>query len=275
MPALKARRRTGRGGTATISIVAWVVVAYLALPLMIIIAMSFTATDHLTFPPEGLSLRWYQEVFLDPSYIDSIWLSTKLAISSVALAAALGVPVALVLARAEFPGVGALSAFFLSPLIFPTIIIGVAMLQFASTWGFARTFTAMLFGHVVLVTPYIVRTTLASLNGFNQSLEEAALNLGASKLATFFLITLPIIKPGVIAGCLFGFIVSWIDVEVSLFNTVMVSSPIPVKIFNYVQYDIDPLIAAVSAATIYVAIGAVLLLDWIVGLESFTVSRRS
>lgn len=93
-------------------------------------------------------------------------------------------------------------------------------------------------------------------------------------LATFFLVTLPHIKPGIIAGCLFGLIMSWIDVEVSIFNTVIVQSPIPEKVFNYVQYAVDPMIAAVSAATICIAFILVLLLDRLVRLDKVTGQQK-
>ena len=156
---------------------------------------------------------------------------------------------------------------FLAPLILPTIVIGAALLQYASMMGFARSYTALLVGHVVIVVPYILRTALASLARFDQTLEEASLDLGASAFSTFFLVTLPIIKPGLVAGALFALIISWINVELSIFNATASLMPIPVKLFNYVQYAIDPMVAAISAATIYVAIVAVVLLDIFVGID--------
>jgi putative spermidine/putrescine transport system permease protein len=146
-------------------------------------------------------------------------------------------------------------------------VIGAALLQYATAIGIARTFWALFFGHVVLIIPYIVRTTLASLARFDRSLEEAAQDLGASGLETFFFVTLPLIKPGVLAGSLFAVIISWINVEISIFNTTASLMPIPVKLFNYIQYNVDPMIAAVSATTIYVAVVVVILLDWVIGIE--------
>ena len=130
----------------------------------------------------------------------------------------------------------------------PTIVLGAAILQYASALGFARSFWALFVGHVVLVTPYVMRTTLASLAGSERALEEAAQDLGANRIETFFLITLPQIKPGVIAGALFAFINSWINVEVSIFNSTSQLVTLPVKLFNYIQFNIDPTLAAVSAA---------------------------
>ena len=250
----------------------WVVVLYLLLPLVIIVAVSVTTTEYLKFPPSGFTLRWYVQFLGDSSYLDAIWNSAMIALSATALALILGVPAALVLARTQFSGKRAIGALFLSPLILPTIVIGAAILQFAGALGFARTYFAMLAGHTILVIPYVVRTTLAALSGFERSLEEAARDLGASGPQTFFLVTLPVIKPGVIAGALFAVIISWINVELSIFNTTASLMTIPVKLFNYIQYSVDPMIAAVSATTIYVAVAAVILLDRAIGIDRITPS---
>ena len=254
-------------GRVAIAALSWIVVAFLVLPLAVVIGVSVTETEFLKFPPEGFSLKWYVAMLGDRTYLDAFWLSVELAAVSTGAALLLGVPAALVIARKRFPGSQALNALFLSPLVLPNIVIGVAVLQYASLMGFARGFFALLVGHIVIVIPYVMRTTLASLSGLETSYEEAAQDLGAGSTATFFLVTLPQIKPGVIAGSLFAFIISWINVEVSIFNSTPLQITLPVKIFNYVQFTVDPIIAAVSAVTIYVAILAVVLLDAVIGVE--------
>ncbi len=263
-----------RIGRSILSTGCWLTIAFLILPLAIIIGVSFTSTPYLRFPPEGLTLTWYWKFLTDSSYLQSIGISAALAASSTAVALLLGVPTALVLSRVEIPGGRFITAFFLSPLILPPIVIGAALLQYASAFGFARTFLALLVGHTVLVIPYIVRTVLAALAGFDRSLEEAAQDLGASGADAFFLVTLPLIKPGLIAGALFAVIISWINVELSIFNTTASLMPIPVKLFNYIQYSVDPMIAALSAATIYVAIIVVVLLDFVVGIDKVATPSR-
>lgn len=245
----------------------WAGLAFLTLPLAIIVAVSFTETEYLTFPPVGFTWRWYQQFLADPSYLESIGLSASIAIGSTVIAILIGIPTALAITRSTLPGMKIVNTIFLAPLILPTIVIGAALLQYASMMGFARSYTALLVGHVVIVVPYILRTVLASLARFDQTLEEASLDLGASAFSTFFLVTLPIIKPGLVAGALFALIISWINVELSIFNATASLMPIPVKLFNYVQYAIDPMVAAISAATIYVAIVAVVLLDIFVGID--------
>jgi len=244
-------------------------VIFLVLPLIVIIGVSLTATEYLAFPPKGLTLRWYMAFLQDRSYLSSIGLSALLAVGATASALVLGLPVALVLSRTRSRINSVIAGLFLSPLVLPTIVVGAALLQFAAQMGFARTWVALYVGHTILVIPYVVRTGLASLSGLQLVLEEAAQDLGATRIETFFLVTLPIIKPGVIAGALFGLIISWVNVELSIFNSTAALMPLPVKLFNYVQYSIDPMIAAVSASTIYVAVLIVFLIDRLVGIDRF------
>jgi putative spermidine/putrescine transport system permease protein len=263
-----------RIGRACLVIVVWAGLAFLTLPLAIIVAVSFTETEYLKFPPQGFTFRWYERFLADSSYLESIGLSASIAFGATAIAVLIGVPAALAITRSSLPGRGVVNTIFLAPLILPTIVIGAALLQYASALGFARSYTALLLGHVVIVVPYILRTVLASLARFDQSLEEASLDLGASGVSTFFLVTLPIIKPGIVAGALFALIISWINVELSIFNSTASLMPIPVKLFNYVQYAIDPMVAAISAGTIYVAIVAVVILDIFVGIDRVAASQK-
>lgn len=256
-----------RFGAWAVRCVAWLAAFYLLVPLVVICAVSFTAGSFLQFPPEGFSLRWYAQFLADRSYLDSFWVSSKLAALATLGALLLGVPAALALARGNFRGRSFLSALFLSPIVLPQLVIGAALLQYASALGFARTFTVLLAGHTVIVLPYVVRTVLPMLGPSQRVLEEASQDLGASGLQTFVHVTLPLIRPGLVAGGFFAFIVSWINVELSIFNTTAELMTMPVKLFNYVQYSVDPLIAAVCAATIYVAAAVVIALDLTIGLD--------
>ncbi|WP_457090355.1 ABC transporter permease [Microvirga sp. P5_D2] len=263
-----------RIGRLLLIAVVWAGFIFLTLPLIIIVAVSFTETEYLSFPPVGFTLRWYEQFLADTSYLESIGLSASIAVVSTAIATLIGIPAALVIARSTLPGRKLVSTIFLSPLILPTIVVGAALLQYASALGFARSYLALLVGHVVIIVPYILRTVLASLERFDQSLEEASQDLGGNGVSTFFLVTLPIIKPGIVAGALFALIISWINVELSIFNSTASLMPLPVKLFNYVQYAVDPMMAAISAATIYVAIVAVIVLDIFVGIDRVTANQK-
>jgi putative spermidine/putrescine transport system permease protein len=241
---------------------------YLAFPLVVLIAFSFTDTNYLAFPPKGLTFRWYLSILEDSSYTDSFQFSILLALVSTLISVAIGIPASQVLARYQFKGKSFVNHLIASPLLLPQIVFGVALLQFFYYFvDKPQSFWTLTIGHVVLTLPYIIKTCSATFAGLPSSLEEAAADLGANKWETFFLVTFPLIKPGVIAGGLFAFAISWINVEVSIFLTASNQMALPVKMFNYVQYNIDPTIAAVSAVTIYIAFLLIILIDHLIGIE--------
>lgn len=242
-------------------------------PIAVILAVSFTNTGYLRFPPAGFSLRWYEAFLRDRSYTEAMEVSTVLAVGSALVAVLVGVPAALGLVRGRFRGRGALSLFLTSPLVLPQVVIGASTLALLSAVGLVRTLPGLLIGHFIIVLPYVIRTVAATLAGFDRSIEEAAQDLGASPIVTFLTVTLPLIKQGIIAGGLFAFIISWINVEVSMFLVSARLQTIPIKLFNHIQYNVDPLIAAVSAGTIYLAFIVIVLIDVTIGLERFAVPR--
>jgi putative spermidine/putrescine transport system permease protein len=246
---------------------------YLLLPIVVIVGSSFTASEFLTFPPRGLTLRWYRAFAGMPGWLDSFTLSLALAASTTAAATGIGVPAAIALSRHAFPGHRLLSSLFLSPLVLPQVVLGVGLLQYLSLIGLARTVWAILVGHVLLALPYIIRSVMATLAGFDRALEEAAADLGASPPVTFLTVTLPLIKGGVVAGALFAFVISWTNVEVTMFFTTSLLNPLPVNIMNYIAYTVDPLVAAVSATSVYVSFVVLLLIEATVGLDRFAETR--
>jgi putative spermidine/putrescine transport system permease protein len=253
--------------TLLVRLVAWAALAYLVLPLIVLLGASLTTTSFLAFPPQGVTLSWYSKMLGDPSYASAFVTSTMLAVSATVIALLLAVPAAIAIARYRFAGRRLLSEALSSPLVLPHVVLGAALLQYGSVIGLVRSFPALLVGHVVIVTPFILRAVLPQLHDGQQGFEEASADLGASPLATFFLITLPMIRSGIVSGAIFAFIASWINVELSIFNTTAELTTIPVKLFNYVQYTIDPTIAAVSGLTIVVAALVIVLLDLTIGLD--------
>ncbi|AWJ92794.1 polyamine ABC transporter permease (plasmid) [Azospirillum baldaniorum] len=248
-------------------VVSWSVMGYLILPLLVIVGSSFTATSYLAFPPQGLTLDWYGRMLGDTSYLAAFGTSTLLALVATAAALLLGVPAALAIARCEFPGKRFLLSLLMSPLVLPHVVLGAALLQYCAALGLMRSFTALLVGHIVIIMPFVLRSVLPQLTPEQRALEEASADLGARPMETFFLVTLPQIRSGLASGAIFAFISSWINVELSIFNTTAEMTTIPVKLFNYVQYTIDPVIAAVSSITIGVAALAIIILDLTVGLH--------
>jgi len=257
------------------NIITVLAIIYMLIPLLVVVISSFNSTGHIKLPPTELSLDWYKKLFSDTSYIKAILNSTLLAALATVISAVLGICTALALCRGSLPASNAISTLLLSPLILPNIAIGVALLQYASMMGVPRSYTILLAGHVVICTPYIVRLLLASLKTSGIDLEEASHDLGAGALTTFRHVTLPQIKPALIAGSLFAFVISWVNVELSIFNVPLNEELLPIKIFNYVQYTVDPLIAAVSAITIYIAIFVILSIDMIIGIDRFALRDQN
>jgi len=243
------------------------------LPLVVILGSSLTTTEFLAFPPQGITLRWYQQMLDDQSYLAAFSTSTMLALAATAASLLLTVPASLVLARYEFRGKAALTAVLMAPLTLPHIVLGAALLQFGGYFGLTRSFLSLLIGHTIIVAPFVLRSVLSMMTPEQRALEEASSDLGANPWTTFFLVILPRIRPGIVTGSIFAFISSWINVELSIFNTTADLNTIPVKLFNYVQYTIDPTIAAVSGATILVAVVAIVILDLTIGLDMLSDRR--
>jgi len=247
---------------------AWttLVYAFVMAPIVVVLVSSLTAAEYTSFPPEGLSLRWYLAIPEHPEFVESFRISLIVALVTGAVATALGTLAALVLVRHRFRGRDALNAFFLSPLMLPAVVLGIALLQFYTLVGITRTPLALVFGHLIITVPYVIRLVSASLAGFDQTLELAAMNLGATPWQAFRRVTLPLVRPGVVAGATFAVIVSFDDVSVALFLAGPHSTTLPVRIFSYIEQTFDPLATAVCSVLIVIALVAVVVIERSIGL---------
>ncbi len=225
---------------------------FLQAPVIIVVLASFTTKSYLTVPPVGFTLDWYWRVLGDDSYIDAILFSLTLAVTATALSLILGTAAAYALIRRKVPSSEAISAALMAPLVFPAVIVAVALLQYYTLIGVRGSFGAVAAAHVLITMPYVVRSVLASLAGSDPSLEEAARTLGANPWTAFRMTTLPLTRPGLVAGGIFSFIVSFDNVPVSIFLVSVRNTTLPVKIFTAVEHGIDPRIAAVSTMLIII-----------------------
>jgi putative spermidine/putrescine transport system permease protein len=230
----------------------WValVFGFLMLPVVVIALASFSRTSYLTVPPRGLTLRWFTAVLGDAEYLQAIGFSLLLALVATVGALGTGVAASFALIRRRVPGGGLVSALLNAPLVFPAVVVGVALLQFYAMVHLNGTFVGLALAHMVITVPYVVRAVTASLQGIDPELEHAARVLGASGPIAFFTVTLPLIRPGVAAGALFAFIVSFDNVPVSIFLLGSGQMTLPVKIFTAIEYGVDPSIAAISTLLI-------------------------
>lgn len=240
-------------------------VVFLALPIVSLIVMSFSAAEYVTFPPIGFSLKWYGRILQMPGFVDSLLLSLRLATLATVLSALLGVGAALALARTRFRGRNAVIAGLMSPLVVPSIVTGLALLQFFVDRGMRSADWNLLAGHVVITLPYVARTVMASLEVFDWSLVDTARVLGAGPLRAFWRVTLPIIRPGILAGCIFAFLTSFDNYTISFFLADARLVPLPVTVFNYISNIFDPGVAALSAALIYASAIVLIVAERLIG----------
>jgi putative spermidine/putrescine transport system permease protein len=242
-------------------------VVFMLAPLLIVCVVAFTPEGYLSLPTRGPSLRWFRAIFDYPEFIrafrDSLWLA---ALSST-IAIGLAVPAALAIARYRFPGREAITALFMSPLMVPHVVLGIAFLRFFTQIGISGTFVGLVLSHIIVVIPFALRLVLAASYGIDRRIEHAAISLGAGTVTVFRRVTLPLILPGVVSGWLLAAINSFDEVTMTVFIASPATVTLPVRMFLYIQDNIDPLIAAVSACLI--AMTAILLfaLDRLFGLD--------
>ena len=249
------------------------VIAFMLAPMVIVCIVAFTPESTLSIPTQEFSLRWFRAVFAHPDFMSSFWNSVWLAFGSATLCTALAVPAAIALTRYEFPGRDTLNALFLSPLLIPHLVLGVALLRTFTLIGATGSFFWLMLAHTVVITPYAMRLIIAALVGFDRSAEQAAQSLGAGSATVFTRITLPMILPGVSGGWLLAFINNFDEVTMSIFVTSPATVTLPVRMYMYATESIDPLMAAVSALTIAVTAAAMLVLDRVYGLDRVLIGR--
>ncbi|MGA0614271.1 ABC transporter permease [Paracoccus sp. KR1-242] len=243
-------------------------VIFMIAPIVVVCLVAFTPEGFLSLPTNGFSLRWFREIANYPEFTRAFLTSLKLGTLSSTIAVAIAVPAALAIARYKFPGRGALSALFMSPLMIPHVVLGIAFLRFFSIGGLQGTMTVLVISHVAVVFPFALRLTLAATTGMDRSLEMAALSMGASTWTMFRRVTLPLILPGVISGWALSFIQSFDEVTMTVFLAAPGTETLPVRMFLYVQDNIDPLVTSVSAVVIALTMAVLILLDRIYGLEA-------
>jgi putative spermidine/putrescine transport system permease protein len=248
----------------------WVLAAVMLAPLVLIVWMSFTPAAFFKLPVGDFSLRWYREAFNYPGFLNSFFLSLRLALVSGAIATALSFFAAYGLVRYRFRGKAALEALFMSPILVPGVVFGIAMLQFVNAIGLYNTFWALVLAHVSLIVPYALRTIHAQLRSVPEDVEWAAQTLGAGKLKTLWRVTLPLCRRGVFAGFLLAFIISFAEVTVVIFMTGPAYQTLPIRIYNYLTDQIDPTVAAISAMLIGLSLLLVFILDRLGGLRTIS-----
>jgi len=234
-------------------------------PILFVCWLSFFSNEIVSFPPQGYTLRWFAHIFDQNNFVSGFITSLQVGVVAMIGGLILGVPASLMLARRQFPGREALNTLLVLPLVVPGVVAGTAIyvfqieIEIATELPLLGSRAGLVFAHIMITIPWTVRLLTASLTGFDRSIEEAALNLGATPLRAFLKVTLPVIKPGMVAAALFGFIISFGNLEMTLFLVAPGQTTLPIAILQYLQWRIDPTIAAVSLLQILLIGGGMLI----------------
>jgi putative spermidine/putrescine transport system permease protein len=221
------------------------VLVFLALPLVVVVPISFSAAKYLTFPPPGWSSQWYERYFGSREWMTATWRSVQVAVLTTIAATVLGTAAAVGLRR-RFRGKSLVTLIILAPMVVPVIIIAIGIYGLYARLQLVGTLHGLVMAHTVLALPFVVVVVAATLRGFDETLELAAQNLGANRWQTFRLIMLPLIKPGVVSGALLAFITSFDEVVVAIFVSGARAPTLPKQMWDGIRTEIDPTVAAVS-----------------------------
>ena len=242
---------------------------FLLAPILVVVGASFNAGAFLTFPPQGLSLRWIAKVFTVESFRDSFIMSMILAVGGTFLALLLGVPAAYALSRYKLPFGEVVSTIVTLPIIVPGIIVGLALLRYLVVPFSFSIGVALFLAHTALVLPYAVRVVSASLANLRSDMEEAAVLLGSSRVGAFFRVVLPNIRGGILSAFILGFVTSFNQVPVSLFLSGPGVRTLPIDMLGYMEIVFDPSIAALSSLLAFLSMGIVLLAERFLGFSRY------
>ena len=256
------RTRLGRA----MDVLSVAVYVFLLAPLVVVVLASFNSADFLSFPPRGFSLRWYRALWESELWTESFQLSLGLTALVTPLALLLGTLTAYALVRYRFPGRGLVTTLVMAPLVMPQIVLGIALLNYFSALGLINTLTGLALAHLVVTLPYTVRLVSISVHTLDPVLERAAQNLGATPFQTFRRVTLPLLRPGLVAGAIFAAIISFGELAVTLLIAGASTTTLPLRIFNYTEYNFDPTINAVSTIFVVLALVLIVVLDRLIGL---------
>jgi mannopine transport system permease protein len=230
------------------------VVIFLILPTLVVIPVSFGSASYIQFPPRGFTLKWYLDFFRDPDWMAATWFSLKIAVSTTIAATVIGTLGALAMVRGRLPGKEFVQVLTLSPMVVPHIVMAVAIYLVFAPIGLTGNFFGFLLAHTMLSVPYVVITVSAVLQRFDSTLELAALNCGATRTQAFFWIVLPNILPGVAAGAVFAFLASFDEATVAFFISDVGGKTITRKMFEDIDFNLTPVIAAVSTVIMLVSL---------------------
>ena len=250
----------------------WLFFGFIFAPIVIVVMVAFQQAAFVSFPIDGVSLKWFEKAVTYKPFMDSLVTSFQIAVLSTLLALLFGTPAALALARRETRWSDAVVTLLLSPLSVPLIVLGFAMLFYLSRAGLGTSFIGLLIAHALVGLPYIVRTVIAVYRTIGKELEEAARMLSATRRQVLRHITLPLIRPGLIGGGMLAFLISIDNLPVSYFFSSVNTVTLPVVMLSYIESSFDPSIAALSVIQLLIALAGLLAVERIWGVRMLSKS---
>jgi putative spermidine/putrescine transport system permease protein len=238
--------------------------AFLILPTLAVVPVSFTKTEFIIFPPKGLSLQWYDVFFNHPAWRNATLTSIAVATAAAICSTAIGTLAAFGLNRLTGPMARAVIWLLLLPMLVPTIVLAVAFFSGLARLGVVGTKAGLVVAHTILTLPFVVINVSASIQKLDWRMVAAARSLGADPITAFRKIALPAVLPGVLAGAVFAFLTSFDEVVVALFISGVDAVTLPVQMWNGIRFEISPAVAASSSILLllsvaFLSVGAMLL----------------
>ncbi len=262
---------------AIFKVVAMIAFAVMLVPAAVVLLAGLNQAEYITFPPQGLTLRWVIAFFQSDTFRGAFFTSFGMALLVMVISTTLGTMAAVFLSRVAFRFRGIMRAGLISPIVLPGVVLGLALFIFYifSGIGLARTFPGLLVGHIIVTVPWVIAAVSAALYHYDISLEQAARSLGAGPLTAFFRITLPNISSGVSAGSIFAFIVSFGQFDVSLFLSTPNVTPLPIAIFQSLRNKAEPTAAAAGVVAIVIVIAVMLIGSQVVNVRRLVSTTRA
>ena len=220
---------------------------WLRAALLFIVLLSFGSSRWLAFPPPSWTLKWYEELFADPAWLEAALTSARIATMAAILAVVIGLLASFALVRGQFRGRNVLRGLLLTPMVLPVVVFAIAIYAFFLRIGLGGTTAGFVIAHTVLALPFAIIPITAALEGFDKSIEDAAIVCGASPFEAKLRVTLPAIKIGIFSAAIFAFLASWDEVVVAIFMASPTLQTLPGKIGGSLRQDLSPVIAAASS----------------------------
>ncbi len=264
----------GGAGNGLRRIYTAVVVAFLLFPMAVIVKSAVDSSDTLQVGFDGFTLKWFGEAFAENGFGTELLFSLRLAVVAVALGLVISLSASWVLARYRFPGREGVIAFLMSPLLVPQASLAIGFTLFFLWLGTNPSFERLLFAHLVITIPYMCRMLVTAFEAVQAEMEEAARSLGARPLVVFRRVTLPLIRPGLFAAVLFGFLVSFDEAAISVLLASGDTTTFPVKLLGAMEFQPTPVGAAVSALLILILVSIIVPLERRFGLASNAVGTN-